>query len=323
MKTKIAIVIPNWNGKKYLTGCIDSLLSQSVKATIIVVDNGSLDGSVELLEKNYPNVDIVKLDRNYGFTGGVNHGIKRAKDLGAEYVALFNNDASADNNWLERLAETMQSNPSVGIVTGKLMRGNKKHIDSTGDYYTIWGAPYPRGRNQIDRGQFDTPGYIFGASAGASLYRMAMLDEIGLFDEDFFAYYEDVDISFRAQLANWRVYYQPLAVAYHLVGATSSKLGSFSRYHSTKNFILLYNRNMPGRLFWKYKPLFLIMLVRLMLGSIKNWQFLAFVKGFFKALIVFPKTRKVRKRNQKLIKVSIDQIDQLLVHSRPPKTPKF
>src|SRR5207253_2984925 len=144
-------------------------------------------------------------------------------------IALFNNDAVADKNWLQSLVNTMSANSEVGIATSKLLLEDKKHIDSTGDFYSIWGMPLPRGRNQLDNGQFDKPEEVFGATGGASLYRAKMLNEIGLFDEKFFAYYEDVDISFRARLAGWKVYYQPKAIAYHGLSKTSSRHPNLSR----------------------------------------------------------------------------------------------
>lgn len=319
---RVAIVVPNWNGKKFIGRCLESLKKQSTSANIVVADNGSSDGSVEYIKANFPKVYVLELDKNYGFAGGVNRGIEHAISQKADFVALFNNDAVADKDWLKRLLNSAD-NKNIGIVTGKLMRSDKKHIDSTGEFYSIWGLPFPRGRNEVDRGQYDEPGEVFAASGGASLYRVKMLKQIGLFDEDFFAYFEDVDISFRAQLAGWKIMYTPGAIAYHRVGATSSKLGSFTRYHSVKNFILLYKKNMPGILFWKYKPLFFIQLVRMKLGSIRDVQFGAFLKGFFGALLLLPKTLLKRRKIQKNRQVSVEYIDSILYHKRPPKVNKI
>ncbi|HMS23236.1 MAG TPA: glycosyltransferase family 2 protein [Candidatus Saccharibacteria bacterium] len=323
MKTNIAVVIPNWNGKHYLKGCIDSLLSQSIKVTIIVVDNGSVDGSPEYIEQNFPQVKLIKLTSNHGFTGGVNAGIKDAIKTDQEFVALFNNDAVADKHWLENLVTAMTAHKRVGIVTGKFMRDDKQHLDSTGDFLTTTGLPYPRGRNEVDKGQYDKSNYVFGATGGASLYRVEMLKQIGLFDEKFFAYFEDVDISFRAQLAGWKVYYEPKAIAYHKVGGTSSKLGSFSRYHSTKNFHLLFLKNMPGMLFWKYFPLAVLQSFRMAVGSIVHGQYLTHLKGYFAAVILLPHCIIERRKIQKSRKVSTAYIDSMLVHGRAPKPDKY
>jgi GT2 family glycosyltransferase len=242
---------------------------------------------------------------------------------GYEFVALFNNDAVADKNWLKNLLGAAQKHSKAGIVTGKFMRSDKKHIDSTADMLSIYGLPFPRGRNELDTGQYDNGEYIFGATGGASLYRMSMFYKIGLFDEDFFAYFEDVDISFRAQSAGWKVYYEPTAVAYHKIGATSSKMGSFPRYHSVKNLILLYNRNMPGLLFWKYKLRLLSQVARMFFGSLRDRQLGAFFHSLWTAFLLIPKTLWVRHKNKTLRTVPVSKIDSLLYHGRPPRPPKL
>ena len=319
---KVTVVVPNWNGQDYLKPCLKSLLDQSFRAEVIVVDNGSTDGSVNLVEE-FSEVTLIRLAKNRGFAGGVNAGIKQALKDGADAVALLNNDAVADKDWLKNLVATMDSNPIAGIVTSKIMRADKKHLDSTGEFYSIWGLPFPRGRNEIDSGQYDKQEEVFGASGGASLYRGTTLEEIGLFDEDFFAYFEDTDLSFRAQLYNWRVIYQPEAVAYHHVGATTSKLGSFSRYHSSKNFTFLYDKNMPLALYFKYLPLVSLQLARWFVTSLLRLQLVAFIQGVARAIVLTPKTLKKRRVIQKSRKVPVAYIDSLLYNRRPPKPPKF
>lgn len=319
----VFIVIPNWNGADLIAECLESLGGQSQKQKLVVVDNGSVDESVKIIEKKYPGVELLKKNKNHGFAGGVNIGIRYALNNGADAIALFNNDAVADKHWLKKLVEQIDKEKSVGIVTSKLMLDDRKHIDSTGDFYSIWGMPFPRGRNHFDEGQYDTTEAVFAASGGASLYRAEMLRDIGLFDEDFFAYYEDVDISFRAQLAGWNVVYEPTAVAYHRLSGTSSKLGSFSRYHATKNFHYLYVKNMPGYLFWKYFILYLLQDLRLSAGSIKHRQLTTHLKAEYEAIRKLPSILKKRRRIQKNRKVSVGQIDKLLYKKRPPKIPKI
>jgi len=323
MKIKVYIVIPNWNGEDLIADCLDSLRLQSYPAKIIIVDNGSVDDSIRIIESQFPEVALLKQPKNLGFAGGVNVGIRYALDHGADAVALFNNDAIAEPDWLKNLLLSLQNNDDAGIVTGKFMRTDKKHIDSTGDYYSVYGMPFPRDRNQADAGQRDTAEDVFGATGGASLYRAEMLKEIGLFDEAFFAYYEDVDISFRAQLAGWKVQYEPSAVAYHHMSATSSKLGSFTRYHATKNFYLLYAKNMPGWLYWKYLPLFTLQALRLAASSLIKGAIWPFIKGTTKAFLLTPHIIKERRRIQTNRKASLNYIDSLLYKNRPPKIPKL
>lgn len=317
---KVFVVIPNWNGADLISECLESLREQTQAAEIVVIDNGSTDDSVYIIEEQFPEVTLIKLHKNTGFAGGVNIGIKYAIDNGADAVALFNNDADADKNWLKKLVSTMKSS-GAGIVSCKLMRDDKKHFDSTGDFYSVSGIAFPRGRNQVDTGQYDKVEEVFGASGGASLYSATMLKEIGLFDERFFAYFEDVDISFRARLAGWKVFYQPEAIAYHHVGATSSKLGNFTRYHSIKNFLMLYTKNMPARLYWKYLPHFLYQFLRTTARSVLDLKPHIWLKSVGAFLIFLPDLLWERRQIQRNRRLPSSEADKLLYKNRPPKIP--
>jgi GT2 family glycosyltransferase len=238
--SKCAIIIPNWNGREFISESIDSLLKQKHPIDIIVVENGSSDGSAEHIKKNHPGVILLEYPDNAGFAGGVNRGIRFALENNYKYIGLFNNDAVADIHWAESLIGVLDKKKNIAIATGILYRKDGKHIDSTGDFITRSGMPFPRDRNVASKDVSRKPGPVFGATGGASVYRDDLFKKIGLFDEKFFAYYEDVDISFRAQLSGMGVYFISDAKAYHAVSATSSKLGDFSRYHSVKNFVMLY-----------------------------------------------------------------------------------
>ena len=319
---KVAVVIPNWNGSDMIAMCLKSLEAQTRAVELVVVDNGSSDDSVKIIKEKFPTVTLLEFNDNAGFAGGVNRGIRYAIEKNFTYIALFNNDSVADKNWLENLVKEIEINKGTGIVTGKFMRSDKQRFDSTGDFYTIWGMPFPRGRNHKDVGQFDTAEDVFGATGGASLYRVKMLEDIGLFDEDFFAYYEDVDISLRARLAGWNVRYIPSAVAYHKVGGTSSKLGDFARYHSAKNLLLLYSRSMPTRLFIKYLPFFCLQIfVRMPVTAILRGKPKAYFTGTWAAIKLHRKTFAVRKQNLAKQRISSKELDRMLTHSRPPRIP--
>ena len=318
---KVCVVIPSWNAADLIGACLRSLEAQTYPLDIIVVDNGSVDNSVSVVEKGFPEVRLIKLLKNTGFDGGVNAGIRPALAEGYDAIALVNNDVVLEKGWLERLVAVLETHKDTGIVSAKQLHMDKKHFDSTGDFYSIWGMPFPRGRNQPDTGQYDQAEELFSAPAAATLYRAAMFKEIGIFDEKFFAYFEDVDISFRAWLAGWKVRYEPKAEVYHHIGATSAKLGSFSRYHSIKNFFMLYVKNMPGWLFWKYLPLFLIQGARLGASSILRGGGLAYFRGLAKAVLYAPWVLADRYRIQSRRKASSKTIDALLYHQRPPKIP--
>lgn len=315
---QLSIVVPNWNGKSRLGKCLDSLLAQSLKAHIIVVENGSSDGSLEFLGENYPSVEVLPQKKNLGFAGGVNVGIRQAIKRGDKYVALFNNDATADKNWLKFLAASLDRKNSLGIATCKL-KSNKGTLDSTGDIYTVWGLPYPRGRKEQDSGQYDNEGLVFGASGGASLYRVDMLKQIGLFDEDFFAYYEDVDLSFRAQLAGWKITYQPAAIAYHQIGATSSTIKGFATYHTIKNLPWLLMKNVPfGKLLFMVLPRFTFAYWSFVASAILRGQLLLTLKGLIVCCLLIPKKLFERHLIQRKRSVTNDYIFGMMTQDLPP-----
>lgn len=320
---RVAVVIPNWNGQDMIGKCVDSLLNQqSVKPIIIVVENGSVDDSLTILKTYGDSIIVLVQKENLGFAGGVNAGIKHALDLGVEHIALFNNDAVADPDWLISLVRTLDSSKEAGIATSKILIGDTGKLDSTGDWYSTTGMPFPRGRNELDTGQYDTKTDVFGASGGASLYRASLFREIGLFDEDFFAYYEDVDISFRAQLSGWKVLYCPSAIVYHALSATSNKLGYFAIRQSAKNFWFIYIKNVPNGLFFKFLPAALYRYARMYAARAIKGGFFSYTKGFLQGVVLFPKKFSERREIQKQKKVTNDYLESIIFKGKPPIPPK-
>lgn len=310
----VSIVVLNWNGKHLLKPCfaaLDKLMYSNLE--IIVVDNGSTDGSVRFIKKNHPDYVLVENDKNYGFSGGVNAGIKVAK---GDFIALLNNDAYPDPDWVEKILTAFDKDNRIGIVSPKMLKtrkeGDKYLIDSTGDFMSKWGATFPRGRDLIDKGQFDNPGEIFSACAGAATYKKEVFETIGLFDEDFFAYYEDVDISFRARLAGFKVYYEPSAIVYHQVGGSNNKRSHFTRYMSIKNMGYLYYKNMPWPLVIKYLPKFWFSQFYMLLAAIPAGALWEAIKANLELLIKLPKMFVKRHNIQKNRKVSSAQIEKWL-----------
>ena len=321
--TKVSVVIPNWNGLDSLGNCLDSLRAQSLEHRIIVVENGSNDGSLEFLQRDYPQVELIVHKRNKGFAGGVNAGIRKCIADGDEFVALFNNDAVADEHWLEELVKDLKVNDDAGIVTCKLMTIDKKHLDSTGDLYTTWGLPFPRGRGEPVSDKYDDRVQVFAASGGASLYRVSMLKQIGLFDEDFFAYYEDVDISFRAQLAGWKVRYVPESVAYHMIGATSGKIRGFTAYQTIKNLPWVLYKNAPFSVFWRVLPRFTVAYYSFIISAAWRGQTWAALKGFTKMWFLLPKKTLQRARIQYHRTVKSSYIWDAMTPELPPNAYKL
>ena len=311
------VIVPNWNGSGHLSACLDSLVKQSLKPHIIVVDNGSTDGSLERL-KNYPEIEVIKHAKNRGYAGGVNPGFQRAIDLGATFAAPFNNDAVADEQWLEKLVNYLEAHETVGIAACKLLTSDGKRLDSSGDYYTVWGLPYPRGRSEAAIDAYDAHTDIFGASGGASLYRVAMLEEIGLLDEDFFAYYEDVDISFRAQLAGWKVAYVPEAIARHAIGGTSGRIKGFTTYQTVKNLPMLFIKNVPRQYLWRIGWRLLLAETLFLGRAVLSGHGWAALKGKLRCLYLFSANLNKRRRIQAAKKVSNEYIWSMLIHDLPP-----
>ena len=224
---------------------------------------------------------------------------------------------------MEKLLNEAENKPDAGIITGKLLSLDGKFLDSTGDMYTNWGLPYPRGRGDKNLTRYDQSKDVFGASGGASLYRTSMLKEIGLFDEDFFAYYEDIDLSFRAQLAGWKVRYAPQAVAYHHIGHTSGKIKGFTTYQTMKNLPLVWLKNVPSRYLWSIGWRLSLANCLFVLRAFSRRQGIAALKGSLKSLGLIYNKLPERKQIQANKKVGDDYFLGIIVHDLPPNAAKL
>jgi GT2 family glycosyltransferase len=320
---KVAVIIPNWNGAAELPAAIESVLAQSFRNfTLIIVDNGSRDGSRAIIEQyaaKDARVRAIWRDKNYGFTGGVNPGFEWAIAHDYAFAAPFNNDAIADKDWLKWLVVFLQSNPNYGIATCKILHADGATIDSTGDMYTTWGLAYPRGRDESDSHSYDKLTDIFGASGGASLYRLETLKQIGLFDQDFFAYYEDVDVSFRAQLAGWKVGFVPQASVLHEQGTTSGRMTSgFTTYQTIKNLPWLLWKNVPLQLLPTMLPRFALAYLLFIGAAMQRRQFAAVIKGLGLSTALLPKKLAQRHYIQSQKTVSVAYIRSILTWDLPP-----
>ena len=218
----------------------------------------------------------------------------------------------------------MDTHRGYGIATCKMLHADGKTIDSTGDMYSIWGLPYPRGRDEATGTQYDHATTIFGASGGASIFRVSMLAKIGVFDQDFFAYYEDIDLSFRAQLAGYKVGYAPTSIVYHEQGGTSSKISGFTTYQYMKNIPWVLYKDVPGRLFWQVWPRLTLCYSIFYLNAVfKHKTGVPATKGAVQSLLRLPKKLVERRRIQKKRTVSIDYISSTLLHDLPPNARKL
>lgn len=240
---KLSIIIPNYNGKNYIKICIDSLYNQTIEFyEIIIVDNASKDGSCDYIEKKYPNIKLIKLENNYGFSRAVNEGIKVSK---GDYIVLLNNDTEVKEDWLESLLNCIGKDEKIFSCCSKMIRYDEKNkIDDAGDSYTVlgWAHKYGDGAS-IDKYSKDR--VVFSSCAGAAIYRKKIFDEIGYLDENFFAYLEDVDISYRANIYGYKNVYCSAAKVYHIGSGTSGgRHNSFKVRLAARNNIYLIYKNM-------------------------------------------------------------------------------
>ncbi len=247
----ISIIIPNWNGKHFLVECMDSLKEQTFHDfETILVDNGSTDGSAEIVEKRYGDfIGIIRNKKNLGFTGGNNIGIQAAK---GKYIVLLNNDTWVEPNWLEELSKATHLSPPIGMWASKVYSYYRRNqIEAVGELIYWDGLSRARGQYEQDHGQYNAMEEILFPPGCGAMFRKCLFDGIGLFDEDFFAYADDAEIGIRARLAGWKCVYVPKAILYH------KNSGSTGRYSPFKAFYVERNR------FWitlKYFPLPLLLL---------------------------------------------------------------
>ena len=310
----IDIIIPNYNGEALLRACLDSLARQTRRDfAVTVVDDGSTDGSLRLLAEHYPEVQVVPLEHNVGLARAINIAIERTA---APYVVLLNNDTEADERWIEYLVGALERFPTYDFAASKLRLFDRRHIlHSAGDGYTAAGLPFNRGVWNVDRGQFDAVGEVWGPCAGAAAYRRSALQELavdgGILDVDLFMYCEDVDLNLRARLAGMRTVFVPQAVVYHRVSATGG--GTLASYYCGRNFIAVWVKNMPGTLAARHLGAFLRLQLGVAVDALKHVRGAAArarLRGQIDGLRSLPLF--LRKRKGRRQRVSNRQLERLL-----------
>ena len=241
---EVSVIIPNYNGIAFLDSVLNSLEGQTADDfEVILVDNGSSDGSCSFAPASYPWVHILELPENYGFCRAVNEGIKASR---APYVILLNNDTEVTENFVEEmLAAIMRHKKAFSCGARMVQYHDRDKLDDAGNYYCALGWSFARGRGR-DIHAYEKEEKIFAACAGAAIYRKKILDQIGLFDEEHFAYLEDVDIGYRARIYGYENWYAPKAVVYHVGSGTSgSRYNQFKTRYSSRNNVYLVYKNMP------------------------------------------------------------------------------
>jgi len=322
------VVIVNWNQRHLLRACLASLAKQrEAEFETIVVDNGSHDGSPELAETEF-GVRVIRNSRNRGFCAANNQGIAAAR---GEFVALLNNDAEADPGWLAALHQVFTRSSEVGMAAGKVVVWeDPRRIDKVGHLIYPDGQNKGRGSGALDTGQFDREEEVLWPDGCAAMYRKTMLDQIGGFDEDFFAYGDDAELGLRARIAGWKCFYTPAAVVRHHRGSTLGKDSVRRLELIERNRLLLALKLFPWSLLWLNPVYFAARLVagyraaRLgegdtayFPGALGKWQMAkAFIKADFGALLLAPRMLRKRAGVRRLRKLSPAEVRRLILANR-------
>lgn len=308
----LSVIIPHWNGKEFLPDCLNALYGQTYPhIEIIIVDNASHDGSQDYIKSEHPQVHLIELDHNTGFTGACNAGMRVAR---GEFICLLNNDTAVDPDWAAEVVKAFGQSPNIGSVASKMMLFNQRdHIHTAGDFFTVDGQAGNRGVWEKDDGQYDREEYVFGACGGSSVYRRTMLDQIGLLDHDFFFLLEDIDLSWRAQIAGWQCLYTPSAIVYHHLSATGG--GVTASYYNGRNLIFVLVKNYPIELWRKYRWAILRRQWSLFYEALRAWRgeaARARLRGILAGLRGIPMMLRKRKAIQANRCISADEIEAIL-----------
>ncbi len=312
----VSVIIPNWNGKRFLPTCLQAMKAQTYLGfEVILVDNGSKDGSVALVERDFPWVKVVALRENMGFAAACNVGAEHAE---GDVLALLNNDTEAEPGWLDELVKTLQEHPEAGTAASKILLFDRRGvIHSTGDLMGRDGIPRNRGVWEEDRGQYDRNLYVFGGCGAAVAYRREMWEEIGGFDEDLFMYLEDVDLAWRAQLRGWKAVYSPNARVYHHLSATGG--GQVASFYTGRNTMLVVVKDMPWNLIRRYWQVVIGAQLHIAFSALRAFRgeaARARLRGQLAALAVLPRWMAKRREVQKTSRMDAEDLDRVLVDFR-------
>lgn len=312
----VSIIIVNFNGKKWLDKCLSSLSVQSFRnLEIILVDNRSTDDSVLLVKNNFPKVKVVEAGANLGFAGGNNEGVKHAK---GKYILLLNNDTYVENDFVEKFLDAFNEIPRLGIVQSKIVLMNDpEKLDTCGAFWTDTSFLYYVGNNKDESlPKYNKPFKIFAAKGASVLIKRELIEKVGLFDNDFWSYYEETDFCHRAWIAGYEVWYWPKAVCYHAIGGTSLTFkNDYIQFHNFKNKLCSYIKNLEPIQLLKVVPIFLFLNtliggIWLLQGKVRHT--LALYKSLWWNVKNIPGTYAKRKTIQKTRKNSDAEIWRLV-----------
>ena len=308
---RATLAVLNYDGRELLERTLPSVVAEGRgAASVVVLDNGSRDGSPEYVQREWPQVHLVALERNVGVAAALNRCVREAR---TEYVALLNNDVELHPGWLETLMAALDGDPAIASASGKMLRWDRRDvIDTAGDTMRWGGAVVNRGRGELDRGQYDIPGPVLSACAGAALYRRSAFEDVGPFDEDFWSYLEDVDWGLRARLAGFGSRYEPAAVAFHMGGATTGR--EWRRYAPVqrRNLYLLVLKNYPAGALVRHGPRVGAFAVLQALASVRDGLAAEHARALAQVVGTLPHTLAKRRAIQRRRRIGVADLDPLM-----------
>ena len=312
-----SVIIPNFNGLRFLQTCFDALQAQTYPAErteIILVDDASTDSSVAFVTERYPVVRVVQLARNSGLAVGCNAGARAAT---GDLLVMLNNDTEAEPGWLAALVATATVNPQAGAIASKMLLFERRDtLHNAGDLMGANGIPRNRGVWEQDRGQYDTQPEIFGGCGGGVMYRRAAWEQAGGFDERLFMYLEDVDLAWRLRLAGWGAVFAPAARLYHHLSATGG--GTLASYYVGRNTIWVIAKDMPGPLIRQHFGLIFRAQWCITWDALRAWRGQAAqarLRGQLAGLLGLPRVLGWRRQTQAAPQASLTEIGRLLINA--------
>ncbi len=308
----LTVAVLSYDGRHLLEVILPSLARQSFRDfEVVVVDNGSRDGTPSWLAEHWPAVQVVTLAQNIGVTAALNVCARSGR---GELVGLFNNDLELDEACLGELVRALREHPEAGWAGAKLRDFQQRDtIDGAGDVFTWAATGGRRGHGERDVGQYDQPRAIFGACGGAALYRRSALRRVGDFDEDFFAFYEDVDWNLRAQLAGLSCRYVPSAVVYHMGSATIGRgLSDFTRYHLWRNTLWIITKDLPASALLRHSPQLALGQAMNLAVAVRDRKLGIWLRVWRDALRGLPGALRKRRQVQARRQVTLAQLDAVV-----------
>jgi len=303
----VSVVIVSWNSFAYLQLCLQSLKKQAITDfEVVIIDNGSTDNSIENTKDFGPQVRIERLNNNEGFSTANNIGVRLAR---GKWIALLNADAFPEPDWLEKLLQAAEANPEYSLFSSRQVQANRPELlDGAGDVYHISGLAWRQYYNYPSSKFGHQTQDVFSACGAAALYLREDFLKAGGFDEDYFSYFEDVDLGFRLRLAGKKCLYVPAAVVHHVGSASTGKRSDFSVYHGYRNMIWTFFKNMPSPLIWFLLPLHILTLMFFVIYLSMRGQGRVILRAILDAILGMPKVMKKRSNIQSSRKISSSEL---------------